>query len=105
LEKAFVREHRRGRLRVVKRVSADIQVFYNGTILTDSGTVPNGMLVVDRFALFLDVVPGSASDDIQSAPDPNGFAVNGLNTRRVTGRNTPSVINAIASLIVVLRPR
>ncbi len=28
-------------------------------------------------------------------PDPNGFAVNGANTRRVQERNSPSVINAV----------
>ncbi len=46
-------------------------------------------------ASFLDIVLGGARDNIVGSPDPNGFQVNGLNTRRVTGRNTPSVINAV----------
>jgi cytochrome c peroxidase/cytoskeletal protein CcmA (bactofilin family) len=43
---------------------------------------------------FVDIVPGSAQDNITVVPDPR-FQVGGLNTRRVTGRNTPSAINAV----------
>jgi cytochrome c peroxidase len=43
---------------------------------------------------FLDIVPGSAVDLGAPAPDPV-FNVNGVNTRRVTGRQAPSNINAI----------
>ncbi len=46
-------------------------------------------------ALFNDIIPGVARDNITSQPDPNGFSVGGLNVRRVTGRNTPSMINAV----------
>ena len=43
---------------------------------------------------FLDILPGVGRDDIVGVPDGT-FNVNGLNTRRVTGRNTPSTVNAI----------
>jgi cytochrome c peroxidase len=46
-------------------------------------------------ALFNDIVPGVGRDNITPQPDPNGFSANGLNVRRVTGRNTPSVVNAV----------
>jgi cytochrome c peroxidase len=48
--------------------------------------------------------PASDSDDVVSSqgihhlgggPDPEGFSVGGVNTRRVEPRNTPSVINAV----------
>ncbi|HXJ37262.1 MAG TPA: cytochrome c peroxidase [Candidatus Eisenbacteria bacterium] len=32
---------------------------------------------------------------LQSAPDPDGFTLQGLNLRRTTARNAPSVINAV----------
>ena len=45
---------------------------------------------------FNDIVPGGRRDDMDaSAVDPLGFTVGGLNVRRVTGRNTPSAINAV----------
>jgi len=43
---------------------------------------------------FVDIIPGSAVDNGTSLPDPV-FNVNGTNVRQVTGRNTPSVINAV----------
>ena len=44
---------------------------------------------------FLDVVPGGSRDQMaNSAIDGLGYAIGGVNVRRVTGRNTPSVINA-----------
>ncbi len=45
--------------------------------------------------VFTDIALGSAADARVSQPDPDGFRVNGLNVRRVTGRNTPPVINAV----------
>ena len=46
-------------------------------------------------ALFNDILPGVGRDNITPQPDPNGFSVSNLNVRRVTGRNTPSVVNAV----------
>jgi cytochrome c peroxidase len=46
-------------------------------------------------AAFLDIIPGAGRDNIQPQPDPNGFSAAGVNVRRVTGRNTPSVVNAV----------
>jgi cytochrome c peroxidase len=43
---------------------------------------------------FNDIIPGSPVDDGTPIADPI-FNVDGINTRQVTGRNTPSVINAI----------
>ncbi len=45
---------------------------------------------------FQDIVPGSASDArLSGVLDPLGFHVSGLNTRRVTGRNVPTMVNAV----------
>ncbi len=46
---------------------------------------------------FAGVVPGSATDLGTERPDPV-FNVNGINTRRVEPRNTPTVINAVFNL-------
>lgn len=43
---------------------------------------------------FLDVVPGNAVDDGFSFVDPT-YNIGGTGVRRVTGRNTPSVVNAV----------
>jgi cytochrome c peroxidase len=43
---------------------------------------------------FVDIVPGSAVDLCNSAPDPV-YNVGGINIRRVEPRNTPTVINAV----------
>jgi hypothetical protein len=43
---------------------------------------------------FIDIVPGSAVDQVQVVPDPV-FNVKGINVRQVTERNTPSTINAV----------
>jgi cytochrome c peroxidase len=44
--------------------------------------------------LFNDVKPGHAADDSTAFVDPT-YSINGVGVRRVTGRNTPSVINAV----------
>jgi cytochrome c peroxidase len=44
---------------------------------------------------FTGVTPGNPVDSCQVAPDPDGFRVGGINTRRVEPRNTPTVINAV----------
>jgi cytochrome c peroxidase len=50
-------------------------------------------------AEFLDVSLGSLRDGLENtALDPLGFNVGGLNVRRVTGRNTPSAINAVFNI-------
>src|SRR4028118_27016 len=43
---------------------------------------------------FIDIVPGSAVDQVEVVPDPV-FNVGGINVRQVTERNTPSTINAV----------
>jgi len=43
---------------------------------------------------FIDIVPGSAVDQVEVQPDPV-FNVQGINVRQVTERNTPSTINAV----------
>jgi cytochrome c peroxidase len=43
---------------------------------------------------FIDIVPGSAVDQVEVKPDPV-FNVGGINVRQVTDRNTPSTINAV----------
>ncbi|WP_445246834.1 cytochrome-c peroxidase [Microcoleus sp. OTE_8_concoct_300] len=43
---------------------------------------------------FIDIVPGSAVDQVEVKPDPV-FNVHGINVRQVTDRNTPSTINAV----------
>ena len=47
--------------------------------------------------LFNDIVGKgkTAADDCTSAPDPDGFSIHGVNTRRVEPRNSPTVINAV----------
>ena len=47
-----------------------------------------------RNSRFLGVTNGPA-DRTLSEPDPDGFRIGSLNTRRVEPRNTPTVINAV----------
>ena len=62
---------------------------------TDDVTSSNGTFA----ASFNDIIPGSATDDCTViASDPAGFHVNGINVRRVPGRNAPTVINAVFNL-------
>ena len=50
-------------------------------------------------AMFNNIVLGGRKDNAALvAADPMGYQVGGLNVRRVTGRNTPSVINAAFNL-------
>ncbi len=46
------------------------------------------------YATFNDIILGEAKDNCTVTPDNEGFRVNGINTRRVEPRNTPTVINA-----------
>ena len=62
---------------------------------TDDVTSSNGTFA----ASFNDIILGSATDDCTViASDPAGFHVNGINVRRVPGRNAPTVINAVFNL-------
>ena len=45
--------------------------------------------------IFVDIVPGSAADSGFDADDIPAFSLSGVNVRRVSTRNTPSVINAV----------
>lgn len=66
--------------------------FKASPILRDNNDVVGAQGV--RLNQFVDIVAGSAVDNGFSIPDPI-FQVNGVNTRQVTARNTPSVINAV----------
>jgi cytochrome c peroxidase len=62
------------------------------TILRDSNDIVGSQGV--RYSDFLNIVSGSAVDNGSPLPDPI-FHANGINTRRVTNRQAPSVINAV----------
>ena len=61
-------------------------------VLFDTNDVVSSMGVHN--STFNDIVPGSDVDNCDSAPDPI-FNIDGVNTRRVEPRNTPSTIGAI----------
>ena len=60
-------------------------IFDTDDAVSSAGTV---------LATFNDIVPGMPDDDCTVIADPDGFRINGINTRRVEPRNTPTVINA-----------
>ena len=62
-------------------------------VLADTNDVTSSQGVFN--SEFVDVVPGSAQDIVNSLPDPDGFKVGDTNVRRVEPRNTPTVINAV----------
>jgi cytochrome c peroxidase len=65
----------------------------NSQVLSDTDEVSGSAGLVPRN--FVGVVPGSAVEQsTPSAPDQT-FNVGGVNVRRATGRNAPSVINAV----------
>jgi cytochrome c peroxidase len=66
--------------------------FQASPVLRDSDDAVGSQGV--RLTQFLDIVLGSRFDSGASIPDPL-FQVNGVNTRQVTTRNAPSVINAV----------
>jgi cytochrome c peroxidase len=61
-------------------------------VLADTNDVAGSQGVT--LAKFIDIVPGSAVDQVEVVPDPI-FNVKGTNVRQVTERNTPSTINAV----------
>ncbi len=67
----------------------------SSAILRDTNDVVGSQGV--RLSVFTGLVPGSAVDSaVTLAPNHDPvFNVGGFNTRRVTGRNTPTMINAI----------
>jgi len=64
----------------------------NSNVVFDSNDI-TGSQGVFR-SEFVDVVPGSAKDNVTPKKDEL-FNVQGTNVRQVTGRNTPTVINAV----------
>lgn len=48
-----------------------------------------------HFSEFQSAATGEVVDETQVVPDQDGFQVNGVNTRRVEPRNTPTVVNAV----------
>ncbi|MBI1792059.1 MAG: cytochrome C peroxidase [Acidobacteria bacterium] len=62
-------------------------------VLRDSSAVAGSAGLFRR--IFGDIVSGSASEDGYDAADAPAFSVNGINARRVTARNSPSVINSV----------
>jgi len=66
----------------------------NSPVLRDKDDVAGSQGV--HASTFHDVIPGTPVDDMDgSAADPLHFTVGSFNVRRVTGRNTPSAINAV----------
>jgi len=65
---------------------------FQSPILRDSNDIVGSQGV--RYTDFVNIVTGSAVDNGVPIPDQI-FNVNGVNTRRVTGRQAPTVINAI----------
>ncbi|HKQ72000.1 MAG TPA: cytochrome c peroxidase [Polyangiaceae bacterium] len=65
----------------------------NSSVLRDTNDVAGSQGVTYRE--FLYVVPGLPIDVTAFAEDPDGFEVAGVNVRRVTPRNGPSVINSV----------
>jgi len=72
-----------------RQTPADFQA---ATVVRDADDVVGAQGV--RLNQLVNVVPGSRFDVGVPLPDPV-FNVNGVNVRQVTGRNTPSVINAV----------
>src|SRR4028118_450605 len=61
-------------------------------VLSDTNDVAGSQGV--SLTKFIDIVPGSAVDQVEVVQDPI-FNVQGINVRQVTERNTPSTINAV----------
>jgi len=63
------------------------------TLISSSNDIVSSQGVHSR--TFVNAIPGFPVELTKYLADPNGFQVNGTNTRRVEPRNTPSVINAV----------
>jgi cytochrome c peroxidase len=66
--------------------------FQGSAVIRDSNDVVGSQGV--RFSDFVNIVLDASVDNGSPIPDPV-FQVNGVNTRRVTSRNTPTNINAV----------
>lgn len=75
-----------------KLANPNIRAVENGNLISDKNDV-TGSQGVFR-SEFVDVVPGSDKDNVTPLKD-DVFNVQGTNVRRVTGRHTPSTINAV----------
>lgn len=64
----------------------------SSTVIADSNDITGSQGVFK--SEFVDVKPGSAQDIVNSVAD-KVFNVNGTNVRQVTGRNSPTMINAV----------
>lgn len=64
----------------------------SSTVVSDSNDVTGSQGVFK--SEFVDIVPGSAKDNVTPKKD-DVFNVQGTNVRQVTGRNSPTVINAV----------
>ena len=71
---------------------SDQQDRYSAVIRTSNDIVSSQGVASRKFA---NVIPGFPVDLTSYLADPDGFQVNGTNTRRVEPRNTPTVINAV----------
>jgi len=68
-------------------------IFFNSTVIRDSNDVISSQGVA--FTQFVDAEATSSEDTVEADFDPDNFQVNGINTRRVEPRNTPTVVNAV----------
>ena len=65
----------------------------NSGVVSDVRQVAGSMGVVERS--FVDIEPGQAFDLSRAVANGSAFQANGVYARQVTGRNSPSVINAV----------
>ena len=65
----------------------------NSALLSSSNDIVSSQGVLSR--KFVNAIPGFPVELTSYLADLDGFQINGINTRRVEPRNTPSVINAV----------
>src|SRR5689334_11810776 len=65
----------------------------NSTVLSDTNEVSGSAGVLP--STFNSILPGTATENVTPAGTDPIFNVGGVNVRRATGRNAPSVINAV----------
>ena len=68
-------------------------VRFDSQVLRDSNDIVSSQGV--HYSKFVDSSTGSPVDESIALPDPDGYLVAGVNTRRAAPRNTPTVINAV----------
>jgi cytochrome c peroxidase len=62
-------------------------------VVRDSAVVAGSAGLFRR--MFVDVIPEAIADDGFDSADTPAFSLNGINVRRVTARNSPTVINSV----------